>query len=546
MLDTSAPFNCKYPPSDFPPDCSGIALPEKPPAVLDLSPSILPGDRYNDNKYPVSVYWNGWTCFGMSQCWLNLDFTCKLYQLKLYPLKQQGKSSNITKLILGGTGVGSDKQPVDRPVEFHPHPGMNMVELTVKVKGNSELRVARSLVLVDNDSKVLTSSSHPLYFSSSNDSSFDLRFQTDLSLGVLTVNWTRHFFNSYINRNPWILYPVHVPSGLNLAKPPLSFGGVTTASHSGIMRYNVSVSQILPSASTYKQESVLLGQLDESYSFQSFTLKGGQAYRADVIVTDIFGHQGNDSVVVYMDDTPPQITKTEIWRRSQPSIKDGDVCKSIGGPSTGNYYSLEFSVSDDESGVGHVDWKVGSQMGGADLGNGTVQYIGGIDKAKCNASPSCSCSLDDFCFNRDRTVELKTSNLLSQSYHVTLLVTSRSALTKLTTSPVSVKDEGLTATTFVNSIKINSPSSSSIHAQWSRLSGAKIYMVTVCTKYDSGECGVCVDTRSASNAITVTGLLPFTRYVVQVQADTASSSILSESRVERTQEGGTYVILTVM
>jgi hypothetical protein len=520
----SAPFNCKYPPSNLPTGCSGIALPGKPSAVLDVSPSILPGDRYRYHQYAVSVYWNGWTCFGISQCRSKLDFTCKLY-----PLKQDGKNHSVAKSH-HAVGVVKDEHPIDTPVKFHLPPGISMIELTVKVKGTDESSVARSLVLVDNDSKVGASSLFPLNFSSANNN----KFQTDLSSGVLTLNWKDHFFNSYIKQNPWILYPVQVqPPGLNVAKSPLSFEGVKTAGDSGIIQYNISLSRIHPS--TAKLQSVSLDKLNETYSFSPLSLKNKEVYRANVLVTDIFGHQGSDFVDVYMDSTPPQITKTEIWKRSQPSIKDGHVCKSVGGTLKTDHYSLEFSVSDDESGISHVYWRVESG-GPSDSAHGTVPYAK-IDKAICTRSQSCSCSLDDFCYNPNQAVDL-TSISSQSSYNVTLKATSRSSLNIPKQLVVSVKNEN-SDDTFVNSITTNSPSSTSIHAQWSHLSAASSYVLTVCVKYNSGECGPCVDTSTTgtSNSVTVTGLLPFTRYAVQVQANMGSTSILSVSKVERTQEG---------
>lgn len=438
---------------------------------------------------------------------------------------------------------GLNTEPVDRPIEVYLRPGIHLIELTVEFPMNivQQAMLARHVVLIDDDSHIALSAYHPLMFSSANKTS-DFRWQTDSSITRLTADWSGHFFNSFIKLQPWLLYAITVPaSGYNIAEAPLSFDGVKTFNGSGILAFNVALCK--RNNGLYQPlETVALDGLNQSYSFMSGTLSSGEAFRAEVTATDIFGHKRNDSVFVMTDFTAPQIVNLQIWERSEPSINDATVCSSAS-QGTGKRYSIESEIVDVESGVDHVEWMVGSNPTLGNLANGTVSNPTGIDKADC-LSTSCLCSLDNFCSNRKLVVELGRLPVQS-AYHVTLVATNRAGLVRETQMAVSVQRETIRVT--LNSAASDSPSS--LIVRWSADSsdpGHINYTVTVCRRELGGQCRVCVDHESLSNALRVRALSAYTIYVIQVQAETSSSSGLSGIVVNRTMEGGTVVYSSVL
>ena len=415
-----------------------------------------------------------------------------------------------------------------------------MIELAVESPADKATSIARSLLLVDDDSTVKKSSTHSLSVSMATkrvafgDATFWWR--TDNSLDTLTVNWSNCFYNSFVKRRPSLLYPVRTSSGgLNISHSPLSFDGIKTVNDSGVVAFYVTLWNTSESQSDTMLSNVTLGRFNDGYSFVYKPHESGEMLRADIVATDVFGHKGGDSVFVITDFTHPRITNYDIWDRRQPSIKNPSVCKSAGG-STTRHYSLEFNVLDNESGIDHVVWHVGSRAGGTDVGSDNVKPDT-ILREKCNL-PSCSCSIDGFCSLHDMKVKLES--LTFQSYYVTLIATSRSGLTVNSTRQTNIQREDVT----IDHVLVNPDSSSSIGVRWSAVLQSVAYTVTVCSKDRRGNCGACVDTKSVSNVTEVTGLSPYTQYVVQVEADVGGgSSSLSGKETIRTLPAGCLFVV---
>ena len=348
------PFNCLDPPQRWPGQCSDVALPSRAPARLHVSATIVSGDSAIRDH--VSIYWNGWTCF----------FTCPLaYTWKVYILVRRGSFLVMPPRFSQSHRI--DHQPARYPVFVHPLSGMNLIELTV-ARG-SHTAVVRSLILVDTveGSSVALSTRHKLQFTSAKYKNW----QTDQRRQDLSVSWENHFYNTYIKKNPSLLFPIERPQfGYDVVTPPLSFSGIQTYNYSGIMSFGLSLYQ---KNATYQRliSSQNVTALEQNWVYRHpKPFESGETYEVEMTAKDIFGHQAFSSALVYTDFTPPSITDVIVWKREQSPIRDLDLCSQ---GRIGSVFTLELKAMDKESGIEMIEWTISkTKSSTTSEGRGTI------------------------------------------------------------------------------------------------------------------------------------------------------------------------------
>ena len=317
-----------------------MALPSRPPARLHVSETILSGDRALRDH--VSIYWNGWTCF----------FTCPLtYTWKVYILERRDDFLEIPPRFSQSHRI-DPRHPIFIQSFIHPLSGMNLIELTVA--HGSSTSVVRSLILVDTveGSSVALSTRHKLQFTSAEYKNW----QTDQLRPDLSVSWENHFYNTYIKRNPSLLFPIEPPQfGYDVVTPPLSLSGIQTYNYSGIMSFELSLYQ---SNTTYER---LIASQNFTALYQNWvyshptSFRSGETYEVQMTAKDIFGHHAFSSALIHTDFTPPSITDVIVWRRNRSPIKDLDFCSR---GRTGSVFTLELTAMDEESGIETIEWTI--------------------------------------------------------------------------------------------------------------------------------------------------------------------------------------------
>ena len=245
-----------------------------------------------------------------------------------------------------------DHQPARYPVFIHPLSGMNLIELTIA--HGSHTSVVRSLILVDTveGSSVALSTRHKLQFTSAN----YMNWQTDQLRQDLSLSWKNHFYNTYIKKNPSLLFPIEQPQfGYDVVTPPLSFSGIQTYNYSGVMSFGLSLYQ---KNATYQRliASQNFTALEHNWVYRHpKPLQSGETYEVEMTANDIFGHQTISSALVYTDFTPPSITDVIVWKREQSPIRDLDLCSK---GRTGSVFTLELKAMDEESGIETIEWTI--------------------------------------------------------------------------------------------------------------------------------------------------------------------------------------------
>eukprot|EP00118_Oscarella_pearsei_P024080 m.297875 g.297875 ORF g.297875 m.297875 type:complete len:3271 (+) comp40778_c0_seq3:234-10046(+) len=497
------PFNCLTPLSGWTQKCEDVALPSKPAAILHASATILAGDSLQRDH--VTIYWNGWTCL----------FSCSLtYTWTVHQLVRQG-----SLLVTPSRHFFSHRlnhQPVVYPISVHLPPGINVIEVSAtNERGISS--VVRRLFLVDDHagSKVMKAGEYPVQFPSA-DYGY---WQTDQNSRTLSISWENHFYNTYIKKNPWLLFPVEtVLTGFNIESPPLSFSGVKTFNHSGITSFTMDFYQKMNASSNVPITSENFTALTKEWTYNSPRhFVSGEWYEVNVKAWDIFGHAAVSGASVYMDFTPPSVTKVTVWQRNQRPIRDLASCSDTGTGSE-SVFTLEFTAVDTESGIENVDWTIGKS-------NGTIrpqtQFI-------CSESDeSCYCATDGVCILKTYTARIDNAAQLTGRFNVKIQAKSRSGLTNTTEQEVETRRaEG--AAPELKTIDI--VSSRSLRVSWTFSATAETFLVITCRKHlVEGRCVSCseVSTPGKDKSVVVQNLRPATKYRIQIQAVLSDRSALS-------------------
>ena len=295
------------------------------PTRLHVSPTLVSGVHNH-----VNVYWNGWTCF----------FDCQLtYTLNVYVLER--RDNILVKPSLSRLSINRYEGDT---ISFLPFSGMNVIELTITHRPYTQ--VVRSYVLVDRagGSSVALSTSHKLHFTSANSP----HWQTDQNQAFLSVSWENHFYNTYIRTDPSLLFRIERPqNGYDVVAPPLSYSGIETNNHSGIVSFELTL---------YQNNSLIASKnfsaLEQSYQ-HSKPFQSGETYEVNVIAIDVFGHEAHSSAFVYTDFSQPTISDVDVWKREHSPIRDLDLCSKDGNEPV---YTLELTAIDEESGIETIEW----------------------------------------------------------------------------------------------------------------------------------------------------------------------------------------------
>ncbi|XP_065827130.1 uncharacterized protein [Oscarella lobularis] len=485
------PFNCLDPPPRWPRGCSDVTLPTR----LHVSPTLVSGVHNH-----VNVYWNGWTCF----------FDCQLtYTLNVYVLER--RDNILVKPSLSRLSINRYEGDT---ISFLPFSGMNVIELTITHRPYTQ--VVRSYVLVDRagGSSVALSTSHKLHFTSANSP----HWQTDQNQAFLSVSWENHFYNTYIRTDPSLLFRIERPqNGYDVVAPPLSYSGIETNNHSGIVSFELTL---------YQNNSLIASKnfsaLEQSYQ-HSKPFQSGETYEVNVIAIDVFGHEAHSSAFVYTDFSQPTISDVDVWKREHSPIRDLDLCSKDGNEPV---YTLELTAIDEESGIETIEWT---------SSNGSGQFK--IDSQyQCNRDESCYCALDGVCLSERFTSELEGVKAF-HVFELSIEATSRSGLkSKWEKNSISV------ATTERISLKIKrlTPASKTMNVEWSINHPSTGFLVIACRKdlETAKECVTCfeVSVKGSQREAEVKGLRPNTIYRVQIEALDGNRSVLSAPSETKTLE----------
>ena len=226
-------------------------------------------------------------------------------------------------------------------------------------------RIARHMVLYDNSSRVAIDLHYPLSFPRAVKSG-NILWKT-VSNGQVFANWTGHFYNTLIKRDPLLGKISDFRQTIDSAYDQQSTGtlGLSgTVGYAGIVRYKYAISYGLhpwqPSKSAFRDVPKAATALWQHHAM--FTaMSDGDHITVWVKAIDVWGNSAIDRSMVYVDFSGPKIPNVGLTRDGETLLR----FLSLHGLDT---MKVRLNVTDPQSGVAVVLWKLGETKGGSEMG----------------------------------------------------------------------------------------------------------------------------------------------------------------------------------
>lgn len=333
----------------------------------------------------------------------------------------------VTSTSYNETGARRYNELTELPAEG-PY---SFVLQTLDHAGN--MRFSRRLVLFDNSSTLTIEPSEPLVVTSAVPQTM-YRWQNSTS-DPIVVSGQGHFYNSHLRSNAWL---APVGNRFNVSQDydhPFAEGEFPregTPNALGIVRvdYDYIIDQM-------GEESVQSLMPPDSFRFSSADLaidaisvdpdlQDGDSVRVWFLVYDYNSEQVNDSVVVHVDSSSPDLRDLSL-------VRNGISGLALHHTVLLTDLVVEFDALDEHSGVLSIGWEIGTTPGMDDVGRGDVA-VERVAMETC-APPECICNRIGECTFTHYTFspslsELRGSTLARHDaeYYITITATNHAHL----------------------------------------------------------------------------------------------------------------------
>lgn len=297
----------------------------------------------------------------------------------------------------------------------------------------SNVRLARRLILFDATSTLNIDPLIPLSVISAVPNTL---WQNSTQDPIL-ISGRGHFFNSHL-RSRDLLAPVGDGFNGSLSSAydhPLNEGAFPrggTLNALGVVRleYDVVVDQLggmsdesltLPESFRYSSEELSLEVINISVA-----LRDGDSVRVWFLATDYNMRQVNDSVLLHVDSSGPELSGLGLVRHGQGAL-------SLHGQEALTDLLVEFDVQDPHSSVLSVEWILGTGPELADVGSGNVPVQSRAPEnctgMECVCNSVGTCSLVHYSFSPQLS-DLLVSQLANHDaeYYITVTATNHALL----------------------------------------------------------------------------------------------------------------------
>ena len=327
----------------------------------------------------VSSSWGGW----LDQPSEVAGYVLSVYHLETYQdVLLEGMQ--VTSSRYNETGDRGYDQLTELPVEG-PY---SVVLQTLDNAGN--IRFSRRLVLFDNSSTLAIEPSSPLVIISAVPQTM-YRWQNSTS-DPIVVSGRGHFYNSHLRSNAWL---APVGNRFNVSEDydhPLSEGDFPregTPNALGVVRvdYDYVIDQVggasvqsltPPDVFRFSSADLAIDAISVNPA-----LRDGDSVRLWLLARDYNSEQINDSVVVHVDASSPDLRDLSLVRNgvSGLALHHTDLLTDL---------VVEFDTFDEHSGVLRVEWEIGTALGLGDVGRGGVA-VQRVAMETCTP-PECVCN----------------------------------------------------------------------------------------------------------------------------------------------------------
>lgn len=404
VLDFQPPFHCSL---------AAVGCPVTDPPLLSLNGEIVRSGN-------LSVSWGGW---------LDQPARVQGYTLSLYRLEEfEGRLSEtgmVDTVLYNETGVERYEEMLLLPAE-----GAYSVLLQA-LDNAGNIRHARRLLLFDATSTLNLDPLAPLMVTSAVAGTM----WQNSTRAPIVVSGRGHFFNSHHVSHD-LLAPVS--NSFNVTPPydhPLDQGryprgGTPNALGVVELRYDVIIDQVggaseeslsVPEVFEFESEDISLGSVNISTA-----LSDGDSVRVWFLAVDYNFRQANDSVLVHVDSSAPEMSGLGLVRYGLGGLR-------LLGEERLTDLRVEFDTWDRHSGLLSIQWEIGTRMGLADVGAGNVP-VQVMPSENCS-EPECICNSVGNCSSVHYIFSPTPFDLLvspvahhDTEYHITITTTNHALL----------------------------------------------------------------------------------------------------------------------
>ncbi|XP_061168898.1 uncharacterized protein LOC133178166 [Saccostrea echinata] len=267
------------------------------------------------------------------------------------------------------------------------------------------VRQARSFILYDNVSTIVTHSLHSLVVTSASMAT-NRKWQTNQ--GNVCYSWQNLFYNDkFVHYNP--LLPVEpephglIPSSYDIFPGQFSQSG--TKNIHGIVKFTYSVSK--------EKKNIFLNETIKDVTNETICLsvpdmKDGEIISFSITAIDISLNKLTDSTYHYIDSTPPIIEDTWL-------IKNGRSQLFVHNSKDLSKMTMEFESFDLHSGLFKIEWVFGTLDDRQILGQGAIG-IRKLNASVCSLESKCYCPMKGDCEHYNFSISL--NSLIANNTHI--------------------------------------------------------------------------------------------------------------------------------
>ncbi|XP_061166364.1 uncharacterized protein LOC133175283 [Saccostrea echinata] len=305
------------------------------------------------------------------------------YEVSVYSI---GGDDALLQADLSADKSNTKKSDTSEPLHIEIT-SCGLFEIHLEVVDNSgegNVQIARRFVLFDNCSNVQKNPNKNLFIATA-DINSNRTWQTQKR--KLCFDWTGRFFNT-LHKKTNLLKPIKRKS--TIAEDyedndyPLPRNG--TANIDGIVELNFTI--------TLNGKKRIVNQRHENVLIQkhcaSLPLKDGDSVTVDVVATDIMGNFNSDSTTVFIDTSVPEITNMGLNKGDFRGLFVHNTIEL-------SKMKMILTIRDVHSGIKSIQWYLGTRLGQADIGDGTLAVNRLYNGTDCINDTECYCPFHGPC-----------------------------------------------------------------------------------------------------------------------------------------------------
>ena len=519
----SKPFHCSHP----------IANWVKKESKCSSDNLLLVEPMVNNALDIISIWWRDWS---------TLEGQIDTFEYSVYSLeKSNGSELTYSKYPVLTISHLSESQNGDASSILYSSlfSGGSYAVVLKAVSGN-QISLARRFMVIGSNSRLILLLSKCIVFSSAAPLDSTLPWQT--TSNGFSVSWAGCFANSLFHKKPWMLNRVkkdsRIPNEYDQLNGPFSRNGRLT--RQGIIQFQIAY-QITRHRMKRTEAEQMQWQLDSSLDESTkvnVTLYSGDRVQVWVNAADIFDNIATSSADLYVDMSPPELTKFNVTVMPEPRLQDftDDHFSALGSNSSIPAVFLYVAVEDCESGVDQFEWKLGNRVK-HDL-YGFKSQVVSISHSVANHNSKCECSLLGECSQLEYDFQIKREEdrliATNSEYYYNVVSANRAGLRANITGNGTAFHQSETI-----DWNLHITSSTALSAHWTKVINGMMVAVIVCeAEVNVTNCNRSTVAGIEGMSVHINGLKKYRQYAVQLQVlnNNAAAVTLSSIRVNRTHE----------